>query len=128
MKPLIEIMKLNLERYGSKLDIEKFKATFLEEVQEVIDALEAGDMDAFIDGCNDCIVVAAGGITQAGYNPELTLKQVVKEITSREQDPIQAYAWKLNPELQDTEKWMKNKNQTDTYKADFKTCKLGYDI
>ena len=125
MKPLLEIMKLNLERYGSKLDVEKFKETFLEEVQEVIDALEEGDIDAFIDGCNDCIVVAAGGITQAGYNPELTLKQVVKEITSREQDPIQAYTWKLDPGLQNKEKWLKNKDQTDTYKANFNTCKLG---
>ena len=125
MKPLVEIMKLNLERYGSKLDVEKFKKTFLEEVQEVIDALEDGDIHGFIDGCNDCIVVAAGGITQAGYNPELTLKQVVKEITSREQDPIQEYTWKLNPQLQDTEKWLKNKDQEDTYKADFSVCKLG---
>lgn len=125
-KPLLDIMNLNLTRYGSKFDKDKFIATFIEEVQEILDALEAGDVDAFIDGCNDAIVVAAGGITQQGYNPELTLKQVVKEITSREQDPIQAYSWSLNPGLQDTEKWLKNKEQSPEtlYTADFSTCKL----
>lgn len=124
-KPLIDIMNLNLTRYGSKFDKEKFRETFQEEVQEVLDALEADDTDAFLDGLNDVIVVAGGGITQKGYNPELTLKQVVKEITSREQDPIQKYQWSLNPDLQNTEKWQKNKDQEDTYSANFSTCKLG---
>ena len=125
-KPLIAIMNLNINRYGATFDKEKFLKTFNEEVQEVRDALEADDLDLFLDACNDVAVVVAGGITQCGYNPELTLKQVVKEITSREQDPIQKYTWSLNPDLQKTEKWLKNKEQSPEtlYKADFSTCKL----
>ncbi len=45
-----------------------------------------------------------------GYEPELVLKEVAKEIHSRTGTIVDG-------------KWMKNKN-VETYKANFKVCKL----
>lgn len=125
-KPLVDIMNLNLTRYGKNFDLEKFKKTFYEEVEEMFRGIENNDTYETIDGANDAIVVLAGLITQHGYNPELTLKQVVKEIKSRNQSKEQYDRWKDNPKLQDVEKWEKDKTQdTNTlYKADFSTCKI----
>jgi len=126
-KPLVDIMNLNLDRYGKNFDLEKFKKTFYEEVDEMFRGIENNDINETIDGANDAIVVLAGLITQHGYNPELTLKQVVKEIKSREQSKEQRKRWKENPKLQDVEKWEKDRTQDPStlYKADFSTCRLG---
>ena len=125
-KPLVDIMNLNLTRYGKNFDLEKFKKTFYEEVDEMFEGIKNNDINEAIDGANDAIVVLGGFITQHGYNPELTLKQVVKEIKSRNQSKEQYNRWKENPKLQDVEKWEKDKTQDPTtlYKADFSTCKI----
>jgi len=125
-KPLVDIMNLNLTRYGKNFDLEKFKKTFYEEVDEMFEGIKNNDINEAIDGANDTIVVLGGFITQHGYNPELTLKQVVKEIKSRNQSKEQYDRWKKDPKLQDVEKWEKDKTQDPAtlYKADFSTCKI----
>ena len=125
-KPLIDIMNLNLDRYGKKFNAEKFIPTLEEELTEMYDALEKNDEEAFVDGACDAIVVLAGGLTQMGYNPHLVLKEVVKHISSREQDVDQFHKWKAKPELQNEEKWLKRVDQDPRtiYNLSFKTCKI----
>jgi len=124
-KPLLDIMKLNQERYGTTFDFDKALDKLKEELQEFIDAFETQDEHGQVDALNDIIVTAAGELVKLGYNPELTLKQTVKEITSRQQDPAQSKRWVIN-DKQPGEKWLKNQNQPEStlYTADYSTCKL----
>lgn len=124
-KPLVDIMKLNQERYGTTFDFEKALAKLEEELQEFRDAFEAGDLHGMVDAMADLIVIAAGETVKLGYNPELCLKQTVKEISSRQQDPNQATAWANDKKLPG-EKWLKNRQQDSStlYTADYSTCRL----
>ena len=124
-KPLIDIMKLNQERYGTTFDFEKALAKLEEELQEFREAFEANDVDGMVDALQDITVIAAGETVKLGYNPELCLKQTVKEIYSREQDPNQAAAW-ANGQRLPGEKWLKNRQQDPStlYTADYSTCRL----
>ena len=78
-----------------------------------------------VDALQDITVIAAGETVKLGYNPELCLKQTVKEISSREQDPNQALAW-ANGQRLPGEKWLKNRQQDPStlYVAEYSTCKL----
>lgn len=60
-----------------------------------------------------------------GYNPIVCMQETIKEISSRRQDPKQKEEWdKLRSEgKKPTDKWKKDKNQTDTYKADYLKAK-----
>jgi hypothetical protein len=125
MKPLVEIMKLNQHRYGVGFDFTKAVEKLEEELQEFKDAYAEDDIDGMIDALNDLKVIASGEEVKLGYNPELCLKQTVKEISSREQCPEQTKAW--NAGLKEPgEKWLKNPNQDPEtlYTANFSTCKL----
>jgi len=64
-------------------------------------------------------------IEERGYIVDLVMKQVVKEISSRKQDPEQAALWASQGGNINGDKWQKNKNQDpDTlYKADYSKCK-----
>lgn len=125
MKPLISILRLNQERYGTDFDFDKAVEKLEEELQEFKDAYYQNDITGMIDALNDLKVIASGEETKLGYNPELCLKQTVKEISSREQCPEQAARWKAGLK-EPGEKWNKNRNQDPAtlYKADFSTCKL----
>lgn len=124
-KPLVEIMKLNQERYGTTFDFTKALEKLEEELQEFRDEHEEGNDKGMIDALADIIVIAAGEMVKLGYNPELCLKQTIKEIFSRQQDPVQATAW-VNGQKVPGEKWLKNRQQDPStiYKADYSTCKL----
>ena len=78
-----------------------------------------------VDALADIIVIAAGELVKLGFNPELCLKQTVKEISSRTQCPEQASRWAANNK-QPGEKWLKDPNQPQStlYIADYSTCKL----
>lgn len=125
MKPLLEIMKLNRERYGTDFNFDKAVAKLDEELQEFKEAFAASDTDGMIDALNDIKVIASGEEVKLGYNPELCLKQTVKEISSREQCPEQTAKWNSG-DKQPGEKWIKNPNQDSAtlYTADYSTCKL----
>ena len=124
-KPLIEIMKLNQTRYGTTFDFNKAVSKLREEMDEFNDGFSKADTHEMTDALADIIVIAAGELVKLGLNPELCLKQTVKEISSREQCPEQAARWTAN-DKQPGEKWLKNPNQHEStlYKADFSTCKL----
>ena len=86
-----------------------------EETQELKDALLNLDEHEEIDACADHIVLAANHIEQKGYDLDLVMKEVLKEISSR--------VGSINLE---TGKWEKDRSQDpDTlYKADYSTCKI----
>ena len=124
-KPLVDIMKLNLERYGTTFDFAKALAKLEEELQEFREAYEANDTERMIDALQDLTVIAAGETVKLGFNPELCLKQTVKEISSREQCPDQAASWAKGDRMPG-EKWLKNRKQDPStlYKANYSTCRL----
>ena len=124
-KPLLEIMRLNQERYGTSFNFPKALEKLNEELEEFEDGFEKADTHEMIDALADLIVIAAGEMVKLGFNPELCLKQTVKEITCREQDPVQATAWAAGKkEL--GEKWLKDPKQDPStiYTADYSTCRL----
>ena len=86
-KPLLEIMRLNQERYGTTFDFPKALEKLNEELEEFEDGFVKADTHEMIDALADLIVIAAGEMVKLGFNPELCLKQTVKEISSREQCP-----------------------------------------
>lgn len=125
MKPLLEIVKLNQTRYGTDFNGDTAVAKLKEELQELQDAIEINDITEIVDALSDIIVIATGELTKLKYNPELVLKQTVKEISSRQQDPEQAKAWAAD-NRQPGEKWNKDKSQDPStlYTADYSTCKF----
>ena len=73
-----------------------------------------------VDTLTDIRVFAENETENMGYNSELTMLEVIREISSRRQCPKQAQRdWY-------GEKWQKNTNQPKEtlYKADFNKCKL----
>jgi 5'-deoxynucleotidase YfbR-like HD superfamily hydrolase len=110
------IAKLNEERYGLTFDRLKATGKLLEEVNEFIDA-EDNDYET-IDALCDIIVIATGEIRKKGYCPEKALDETITEITSRKQDPEQKAQWDKFGRV-DGEKWVKDKTQTNCYKADY---------
>ena len=123
-KPLLEIMRLNQERYGTSFNFPKALEKLNEELEEFEDGFDRADTHEMIDALADLIVIAAGEMVKLGFNPELCLKQTVKEITCREQDPEQAIAWAAGKkEL--GEKWLKDPKQDPStiYTADYSTCR-----
>ena len=125
MKPLSEIVKLNQTRYGTDFNGDTAVAKLREELQELVDGITIGNTDEIVDALSDIIVIAAGELTKLKYNPELVLKQTVKEISSRQQDPEQAKAWAAG-NRQPGEKWIKDKSRDPStlYTADYSTCKF----
>ncbi len=124
-KPLLEIMRLNQERYGTSFNFPKALEKLNEELEEFEEGFDKADTHEMIDALADLIVIAAGEMVKLGFNPELCLKQTVKEITCREQDPEQAIAWAAGKkEL--GEKWLKDPKQDPStiYTADYSTCRL----
>ena len=124
-KPLLEIMRLNQERYGTTFDFPKALEKLTEELEEFEEGFEKADTHEMLDALTDLIVIAAGEMVKLGFNPELCLKQTVKEISSREQCPDQAASW-ANGDRMPGEKWLKNPNQDPStiYSADYSTCRL----
>lgn len=125
MKPLLEIVKLNQIRYGTDFNGDTAVAKLKEELQELVDGIITNNTDEIVDALSDIIVIATGELTKLKYNPELVLKQTVKEISSRQQDPEQAKAWAAGNK-QPGEKWNKDKSQDPStlYTADYPTCKF----
>ena len=76
-----------------------------------------------IDSLTDIRVFAENETENMGYDSELCMSEVIKEISSRKQCPEQKAEWE---QYGADGKWLKDKNQDkDTlYKADFSSCKI----
>jgi len=76
-----------------------------------------------LDSLTDIRVFAENETENMGYDSELCMSEVIKEISSRKQCPEQKAEWE---QYGADGKWLKDKNQDkDTlYKADFSSCKI----
>lgn len=119
-----------------------FVPSIQEELKEYKDAIEGFYLDKdgkvvifqskeeqehhIIDALCDIIVISSNEVELKGYSVDLSMKQVVKEISSRRQDPIQQEEWSHYTENIPTGKWLKDKAQDPStlYTADFSSCKL----
>ena len=94
---------------------------------EAIERLQK-TLDSYCYGANNFEIfqklysICAYMIEQLGYSVSLVMKETIKEISSRKQDPEQAENWAINGP---SGKWMKDKNQASEtlYKAQYKLCK-----
>ena len=95
----------------------------LEQLKEAI--LITDNKTSIVNLLHDISLIAAEGLLELKYQPILVLKQVVKTISSRQQDEAQAQAW-ASGNRQPGEKWKKMANQDPStlYEADFSTCKF----
>jgi len=87
----------------------------LEEVEELRLALLANNEHEIIDACDDIVVLSSNHVAQSGYDIDLTMKETLKEISSRK--------GAINPT---TGKWTKDPNQDPStlYKANYTTCRV----
>ena len=123
--PIKDIVKLNEERYGLDFNAKKALLKLNEELDEFEEAMNySGTLD-MLDALADIIVIATGEIRKMGYDPELVLNEVVKEISSRKQDKFQYERW-IRGLKEQGEKWEKWETQPENtlYKADFEKAKL----
>lgn len=93
--------------------------------EELDEFQEAATDDEMVDALADIIVVATGALFKLGYDPTLVMKETLKEINSRKQDPEQKKRWESSSE-RPKEKWKKDVNQDPStlYTANYKLCKL----
>lgn len=100
-----------------------YVATIEEELEEYHLAVLDSDEHEMVDALADVMVLTANEIALMGYDIDLVMKQVVKHISSRVQDPAQKDQWfRFKPEG----KWLKWKDQNpDTLiEPDYATCKV----
>ena len=123
-----------------------FEGMIAEERQEYIDATEAEDWDEQVDAICDQVVLTSNHLNfnpdrvdlqerlsdllksdlpNLGVVPDLAMKQTLKEISSREQDPAQATRWQIDGGNITGEKWQKDRNQDPAtlYKANYDLAK-----
>ena len=123
--PIKNIVKLNEERYGLDFNAKKALLKLDEELDEFEEAMIYDGKLDMLDALADIIVIATGEIRKMGYDPELVLNEVVKEISSREQDPFQKARWRDGAKVAG-EKWEKWEAQPEDtlYKACFYNAKI----
>jgi|GEM_PF-6017703 len=76
-----------------------------------------------IDAYCDLIVFSINAIELLGYDAKMAMKETIKEISSRKQNPAQQIIWNLWG--WDATKWEKWKEQPteELYKANYSKCK-----
>ncbi|HET8689368.1 MAG TPA: hypothetical protein VFM18_22385 [Methanosarcina sp.] len=122
MTVLDKIVQWNKERNNNEFDGSNECNMLGEELDELILGYNRRSEHEMIDALCDIIVVATGAIHKLGYNPNIAMNETLKEISSRQQDPIQKDIWK---KWGASGKWEKNKSQEPStlYKADYEKAK-----
>ena len=84
------------------------------------------DEEDYIDSLADIAVFALTEMTKYGYEPNLVMKETLKEINSRKQDLKQRLDWEAEGA---TGKWLKDQDQDPKtlYKANYSVCKTHKD-
>ena len=103
-----------------------FYVIFTQTIAKVVnsvDDISSEDYTWLLDKYNKYLSIPQQ-IEDLGYDFFCCMHEVIKEISSRKQDPEQAKRW-ANGEIEAAEKWQKWKQQPkDTlYKANFELCK-----
>lgn len=93
-----------------------------EELDEYTLAKDSHNEHAMIDALADIMVLTANEVALMGYELDLVMKQVVKHISSREQDPAQRREWNT---VGPSGKWQKNPNQDPAtlIEPDYSVCR-----
>jgi len=143
MKWQASLKKWREDRNIGKQSHEVFTSMIAEELQEYQVAVTNDDWHEQVDAICDQIVLTTNHLAHypdredlkksldtlltldlpnLGIVPDLAMKQCLKEISSRVQDPVQAEDWKVNGP---SGKWQKDRNQDPStlYKADYKLAK-----
>lgn len=99
-----------------------FVESITEELEEYNIAVAAHDEHETIDALADIMVITANEIALMGYDLDLVMKQVVKHISSRIQDPAQKADWSVNGP---SGKWKKDPRQDPStlIEPDYTVCK-----
>jgi len=94
-----------------------------EEINEYSDARDASDEHEMVDAMADIMVLATNELALMGYDIDLVMKQCIKHISSRVQDPVQEQEWITKAP---SGKWRKQVDQNpDTiYFPDYTVCKV----
>ena len=115
-----EMIEWDAVRGNTFFDKENESKMLLSEANEFVDAKSEHEE---VDGLADTIKVAASAIYKKGYDIELVLKEMLKEISSRTQDPAQKEVW---DKWGASGKWEKDKRQDKKtlYVANYYSCKI----
>ena len=119
--------KDSLTQWRKDRNITATQGTFVpmiqEELQEYTDASLDSDEHGMVDALADIMVFTANELALMGYDLDLVMKQVVKHISSRQQDPAQAHIWDTHGP---SGKWEKDSSQDPStiYEPDYSVCKL----
>ncbi len=100
-----------------------YKPMIEEELQEYYVAYVNSEEHGMVDALADIMVFTANEIALMGYDLDMVMKQVVKHISSRQQDTLQAISWRMEgPDG----KWTKDKSQDPStiYEPDYTLCRL----
>lgn len=122
MTVLDKIVQWNKERNNVEFIADNEFNMLGEEMDELFACIQEWNEHEIIDALGDIIVVATGAIHKLGYNPNIAMNETLKEISSRQQDPIQKDIW---TKCGASGKWEKNKSQEPStlYKADYTKAK-----
>ena len=113
----------SLRTWRRDRNIIKPQGTYVPMIQEELqEYLDAQTVEERIDAIGDIIVLSVNEMELEGYNVDLVMKQILKEISSRVQDPDQLKDWLENGP---SGKWQKYRAQPigTLYTADFSCCK-----
>jgi len=100
-----------------------YKPMIEEELQEYYVAHINSEEHGMVDALADIMVFTANEIALMGYDLDMVMKQVVKHISSRQQDPLQRISWSMEgPDG----KWKKDSLQDPStiYEPDYTLCRL----
>ena len=109
-----ELRKWRIER---GLDNKKFdkSSQFGHIAEEMAEGLRANSNEMIVDSFADIIVFSVNAIEAMGYDAEICMQEVIKEISSRKGD--------FNPELNKWEKFRTPEAMALWYSADFSKAK-----
>ena len=105
------------------LGSEAFERALEEEIDEYTLACTNNDTHEKVDAINDLLIFCRNELALMSYDEELCQVETLKEISSRQQDPLQVTEWQLHGM---SGKWRKdpNQDQSTLYKSNYTTCKL----
>lgn len=115
------VLEEDVINYNSRLHLDTLTSIQIQGMLE-------GAIDSYYYGGDNLytfqrlFTIAASGLEQYGYSVSLVMKETIKEISSRKQDPEQSEDWAVNGP---SGKWQKDRQQDEAtlYKANYNICK-----
>jgi len=103
------------------LEANEFYTTSINEIMRMIVEIKTRlDTEYIIDITN----IAFSIMYQMGYDYKMCMLETIKEISSREQDPLQKQEWLLNGASGKWKKDTSDEAKAKWYKADYERCRV----